>query len=153
MTVRVFLVTTRIRFYPLIHIPPLLHTSNHAANTHSPVCISTASHAAMWLVTERVNYFACFIFNNLMISDISRFWLFSIFWWEMNTELTPWSRTVPEKLTLPDHTSDFIRLCDCWVLLQCRKMSDTVFVAFVRPLSEPIRSFSSCSTDHSQQIA
>jgi hypothetical protein len=27
------------------------------------------------------------------------------------------------------------------------------FVAFVRPLSEPVRRFSSCSTDFSQQIA
>jgi hypothetical protein len=32
-------------------------------------------------------------------------------------------------------------------------MSETVFVAFVRPRSEPIRRFSSCSTDFSQQIA
>jgi hypothetical protein len=32
-------------------------------------------------------------------------------------------------------------------------MSDAVFVAFVCPLSEPVRRFSSCSTDFSQQIA
>jgi hypothetical protein len=40
----------------------------------------------------------------------------------------------------------------CLVLLRCQKMSETVFVAFVDPLSEPVRRFSSCSTDFSQQI-
>jgi hypothetical protein len=56
-------------------------------------------------------------------------------------------------LTLSDPTSDFVRQYDFPVLPRCRKMSDTVFVAFVRPLSEPVRRFSSCSTDFSQQIA
>jgi hypothetical protein len=32
-------------------------------------------------------------------------------------------------------------------------MSDTVFVTFVRLLSEPVRHFYSCNTDFSQQIA
>jgi hypothetical protein len=32
-------------------------------------------------------------------------------------------------------------------------MSDTVFFFFFRPPSEPVRRFSSCSTDFSQQIA
>jgi hypothetical protein len=38
----------------------------------------------------------------------------------------------------------------------CAPMSEDVrrgFVAFVRPLSEPVRRFSSCSTDFNQQIA
>jgi hypothetical protein len=56
-------------------------------------------------------------------------------------------------LTLSDPTSDLVRQYDFPVLLRCRKMYDTVFVAFVRPLSEPVRRFSSCSTDFSQQIA
>jgi hypothetical protein len=56
-------------------------------------------------------------------------------------------------LTLSDPTSDLVRQYDFPVLLRCRKTSDTVFVAFVRPLSEPVRRFSSCSTDFSQQIA
>jgi hypothetical protein len=56
-------------------------------------------------------------------------------------------------LTLSDHTSDLVRQYDFPVPLRCRKMSDTVFVAFVCPLSEPVRSFSSCSKDFSQQIA
>jgi hypothetical protein len=56
-------------------------------------------------------------------------------------------------LTLSDPTSNLARQYDFPVLLWCQKMSDTVFVAFVRPLSEPVLRFSSCSTDFSQQIA
>jgi hypothetical protein len=56
-------------------------------------------------------------------------------------------------LNLSDPTSDLVRQYDFPVLLRCRKTSDTVFVAFVRPLSEPVRRFSSCSMDFSQQIA
>jgi hypothetical protein len=56
-------------------------------------------------------------------------------------------------LTLSYPTSDLVRQYYFSVLLRCRKKSDTVFVAFVRPLSEPVRRFSSCSTDFSQQIA
>jgi hypothetical protein len=55
-------------------------------------------------------------------------------------------------LNLSDPTSDVVRQYDFPVLLRYRKTSDTVFVAFVRPLSEPVRPFSSCSTDFSQQI-
>jgi hypothetical protein len=56
-------------------------------------------------------------------------------------------------LTLSDPTSDLVRQYDFPVPLRCRKTSNTVFVAFVRPLSEPVRRFSSCSADFSQQIA
>jgi hypothetical protein len=56
-------------------------------------------------------------------------------------------------LTLSDPTADLVRQYDYPVVLRCRKTSDTGFVAFVRPLSEPVRRFSSCSTDFSQQIA
>jgi hypothetical protein len=56
-------------------------------------------------------------------------------------------------LTLSDPTSDLVWQYDFPVLLRCRKTSDMVFVAFVRPLSEPVRRFSSCSMDFSQQIA
>jgi hypothetical protein len=56
-------------------------------------------------------------------------------------------------LTLCDPTSDLVRQYDFPVLLRCRKTSDTVFVAFIRPLSEPVRRFSSCSTDFRQQTA
>jgi hypothetical protein len=56
-------------------------------------------------------------------------------------------------LTLFNPTSNLVRQYDFPVLLQCWKMSDTVFVEFVCPLSEPVRRFSSCSTDFSQQIA
>jgi hypothetical protein len=56
-------------------------------------------------------------------------------------------------LTLSDHTSDLVRQYDFPVPIRCRKTSDTVFVAFVRPLSEPVRRISSCSTDFSKQIA
>jgi hypothetical protein len=56
-------------------------------------------------------------------------------------------------LTLSDPTSNLVRQYDFPVPLRCRKTSDTVLVAFVRPLSEPVRRFSSCSTDFSQQIA
>jgi hypothetical protein len=59
----------------------------------------------------------------------------------------------PQILTLSDPTSDLVRQYDFPVVLRCRKTSDTVFVAFVRPLSEPVWHFSSCSTDFSQQIA
>jgi hypothetical protein len=55
-------------------------------------------------------------------------------------------------LTLSDPTSDLIRQYDFPVPLRCQKMSATVFVAFVHLLSEPVRCFSSCSTDFSQQI-
>jgi flagellar biosynthesis GTPase FlhF len=57
------------------------------------------------------------------------------------------------ELTLSDPTSNLVRQYDFPVPFRCRKMSDTVFVAFVRPLSEPVRCFSSFSTDFSQQIA
>jgi hypothetical protein len=56
-------------------------------------------------------------------------------------------------LTLSEPTSNLIWQYDFRILLRCRKMSDTVFVAFVRPLLEPVWRFSSCSTDFSQQIA
>jgi hypothetical protein len=56
-------------------------------------------------------------------------------------------------LALSDPTLDLVRQYDFPVLLRCRKTSNTVFVVFVRPLSEPVRRFSSCSTDFSQQIA
>jgi hypothetical protein len=56
-------------------------------------------------------------------------------------------------LTLSDPMSNLVRQYDFPVPLWCRKASDTIFVAFVRPLSEPVRRFSSCSTDFSQQIA
>jgi hypothetical protein len=56
-------------------------------------------------------------------------------------------------LTLSDHTSNLVRQYDFPVPLRCRKTSDTVFVTFVRLMSEPVRRFSSCSTDFSQQIA
>jgi hypothetical protein len=56
-------------------------------------------------------------------------------------------------LTLSDPTSELVRQYDFPVLLRCRKTSDTVFVAFVRPLSESVRRFSLSSTDFSQQIA
>jgi hypothetical protein len=54
--------------------------------------------------------------------------------------------------TLFDPTSDLVRQYDFPVLLRCRKTSDMVFVAFLRPLSEPVWRFSSCSTDFSKQI-
>jgi hypothetical protein len=57
------------------------------------------------------------------------------------------------KLTLSDPTSNLVQQYDFPVPFRCRKMTDTAFVAFVRPLSEPVRCFSSCSTDFSQQIA
>jgi hypothetical protein len=62
-------------------------------------------------------------------------------WWKKNMVLT-----------LSDPTSDLVRQYDFPVPLRCWKTSNTVFVAFVRPLSEPVRRFSSCSTDFSQQI-
>jgi hypothetical protein len=62
------------------------------------------------------------------------------------------SRTKAKNLTLSDPTSDLVRQYDFPVPLRCRKTSDTGFVAFLRPLSEPVRRFSSCSTDFSQQI-
>jgi hypothetical protein len=49
--------------------------------------------------------------------------------------------------------SDLVRQYDFPVPLLCRKTSDKVYVAFVHPLSEPVRRFSSCNTDFSQQIA
>ena len=71
MTVRVFLSPSRTPFSPLISTPPLLHTSNQAANVNSPVSIGTVSYAGMWLVTQQENYFACSIFRFLKNSDIS----------------------------------------------------------------------------------
>jgi hypothetical protein len=46
-------------------------------------------------------------------------------------------------LTLSDPTSNLVRQYDFPVPLWCRKTSDMVFVAFVRPLSEPVWRFSS----------
>jgi hypothetical protein len=56
-------------------------------------------------------------------------------------------------LTFSDRTSNLVRQYDFPVPLRCRKTSDTAFVAFVLPLSKPVRRFSSCSTDFIQQIA
>jgi hypothetical protein len=44
-------------------------------------------------------------------------------------------------LTLTDPTSDLVRQYDFPFQLRCRKTSDAVFVAFVRPLSEPVLRF------------
>jgi hypothetical protein len=49
------------------------------------------------------------------------------------------------ELILSDPTLNFVRQYDFSVPLRCRKKSDTVFVTFVRPVSEPVRRFSSCS--------
>jgi hypothetical protein len=59
----------------------------------------------------------------------------------------------PSTYPFPILHSDLVRRYDFPGLLQCRKTSDTIFIAFVRPLSEPVRRFSSSSTDLSQQIA
>jgi GMP synthase PP-ATPase subunit len=56
-------------------------------------------------------------------------------------------------LTLFDPTSDLVRQYDVPVLLRCRKTSDTVFVAFARSPSKPVRRFSARSTDFNQQVA
>jgi hypothetical protein len=56
-------------------------------------------------------------------------------------------------LTLSDPTLNLVRQYDFPLPFRCRKKSDTVFVAFVPPLTGPVRRFSSCSTDFSQQIA
>jgi hypothetical protein len=45
------------------------------------------------------------------------------------------------QLTLSDPTSKLVRQYDFPVPPRCRKTSDTVFVAFVRPLSETARAF------------
>jgi hypothetical protein len=67
-----------------------------------------------------------------------------------NCHTVPFSSMI---LTLSDLTSNLVRQYDFPVPLPCWKMSDKFFVAFVRPLSEPVRRFSSCSTEFSQQIA
>jgi hypothetical protein len=75
---------------------------------------------------------------------------------QMKVDCLDWNsktRRVEHVLTLSDPTSDLVRQYDFPVLFRRRKTSETVFVAFVRPLSEPIRPFSSCSTDFSQQLA
>jgi hypothetical protein len=56
-------------------------------------------------------------------------------------------------LTLSDPTSELVRHNNFLVLLRRRKTSDTCFVAFLRPLSEPVRRFASCSTDFTRKIA
>jgi hypothetical protein len=56
------------------------------------------------------------------------------------------------QLTLSNPTLKLVWQYDFPVPLQCRKTSDTVFVAFVRRLSKPVQRFSSCSKDFSQQI-
>jgi hypothetical protein len=56
-------------------------------------------------------------------------------------------------LTHSDPTSNLVRQYNFHVPLRYRKSSDMVFVVFIRLLSEPVRRFSSCSTDFSQQIA
>jgi hypothetical protein len=56
-------------------------------------------------------------------------------------------------LNLSNPASDLVRQYDFPVLLRCRKMSNTVFVAFVCPLSEPVRRFFLYSTNFSQHIA
>jgi hypothetical protein len=56
-------------------------------------------------------------------------------------------------VNLSDSTSNLFRQYAFPVLPRCRKTSDMVFVSFVGPVSEPVRLFSLCSTDCSQQIA
>jgi hypothetical protein len=62
-------------------------------------------------------------------------------------------KSISKLLTLSDPVSDLIRQYDFPVPLRCRKTSDTGFVAFVLPLSKPVRRFSLCSTTFSQQTA
>jgi hypothetical protein len=59
---------------------------------------------------------------------------------------SPWL----QHLSLSDPTSNLVRQYYFPVPLQCRKTSDTVFVAFVCPLSVPVWCFFSFSTDFSQ---
>jgi hypothetical protein len=93
------------------------------------------SYAFFWVIPRRLN-FICRHFGTLHLFHLHR---------RIGVE---WLC-----LTHSDPTSDLVWQYDFRVLLRCRKMSDIVFVAFVRPLSEPVRCFSSCSTDFSQQIA
>ena len=90
MRLRLFLSPSTIRFPPLIAIPPLLHSSNQAANTYYPVCIRTASYVGMWLVTQRVNYFACLIFSFLWTPVIHakylELWMLNVCWPELNID-------------------------------------------------------------------
>jgi hypothetical protein len=56
----------------------------------------------------------------------------------LNNESTAITQEDWRNLTLSDPTSNLVRQYDFPVLLRCRKMSDMVFVAFVRPLLEPV---------------
>jgi hypothetical protein len=78
--------------------------------------------------------------------------LFVLVMYHFNPHKIPQPEFVPI-ITLSDPTSDLVWQYDFPVLLRCRKTSDTGFVVFVHPLSEPVRRFSSCSTDFSLQIA
>jgi hypothetical protein len=56
-------------------------------------------------------------------------------------------------LNLSDLTSNLLQQYVLPVPLRFRKTSYMVFVAFVRPMSEPAQRFFSCRTDFSQQMA
>jgi hypothetical protein len=148
---------------------PLWHTSlpsnrvyvNHkqlANNINTPNCICFKQERKFCVfLTTRSTYYgleklAVWVSGiNYAVCEIVIVYQHSckITWW--------WSQNGPETcrwiLTLSDPTSDLVQQYDFPVLLRCRKTSDTIFVAFVRPLSEPVRHFSSCSTGFNQQIA
>jgi hypothetical protein len=119
-----------IPLYYVLYPAPLLHQLFfHPLSPHLVIC---------FLV-----YLSVLLFPN---SYIIAFWEFYFLSFTVHAQISVIC------LTLSDPTSDLVRQYDFRVLLRCRKTSDTVFVAFAR-CREPVRRFSSCSTDFSQQIA
>jgi hypothetical protein len=105
---------------------------------------------------EKINplccFYDCFNENETTVKQrIVSVKYFMLFWVRWTMRWLHWG-VIPH-LTFSDPTPNLVRQYDFPLPLRCRKTSDTGFVTFVCPLSEPVRRFFSCSTDFSQQIA
>jgi hypothetical protein len=104
-----------------------------------------------WMLT--VSYTNIESIEAWLYIGLSHIYFALLHWFSVAPSRMFWLQGPTDFLTLSDPTSNLVRQYDFPVPLQCRKTSDMVFVTFFRPLSEPVRRFSSCSMDFSHLIA
>jgi hypothetical protein len=130
---------------------------NHRYNAHviNSLMFSHHSNGHFTELTKLCWFRPILIVDNTLI-ELNLPFLFPSYFLSIFCFLPSFSSILSDRflpLTLSDPTSNLVRQYDFPVLPRCRKTSDTVYVAFFRPPSEPVRRFFSCSTDFSQQIA
>jgi hypothetical protein len=126
-----------------------------AYNTITMMVLFTLPNVFIWLNAVSTSQHSTTL-PTFCMSQHDKLWFYRQFWHHQMSQCSDRIILITFKqqvLTLSNPTSDLVQQYDFPVLLQCRKTSYTIFVASVHPLSEPVRRFSSCSMDFSQQIA